>query len=91
MHICIKNTMICDSLIIWLCLLIDGIPNDGIPDEDIVTVHIGITVVYVTLATAGLMFAVVCLVFNLVFRQKRLAKFAAFLIQSWIFLEFTLS
>ena len=63
----------------------DGIPNDGIPDEDIVTVHIGITVVYVTLATAGLVFAVVCLVFNLVFRQKRLAKFAAFLIQSWIF------
>ena len=61
----------------------DGIPNDGIPDEDIVTVHIGITVVYVTLATTGLVFAVVCLVFNLVFRQKRLAKFAAFLIQSW--------
>ena len=49
----------------------DGIPNDGLPIEDIVTVHVGLTVVYVTLATAGLVFAVVCLVFNLVFRGKQ--------------------
>ena len=49
----------------------DGIPNDGIPIEEVVTVSISLTVVYVILATAGLVFAVVCLLFNLIYRQKK--------------------
>ena len=56
----------------FLIIITDGIPNDGLPIEDIVTVHIGLTVVYVTLATTGLVFAVVCLVFNRCFRQRTL-------------------
>ena len=40
---------------------IDGIPNDGIPIKDMVTVHTGLTVVYVILTTAGGFFAVVLL------------------------------
>ena len=35
------------------------------------TVSVVLTVVYVILATAGLMFAVICLLFNIIFRQRR--------------------
>ena len=50
----------------------EGIPNDGIPIEDVVTVSVALTVVYVILATAGLVFAVACILFNIIFREKRL-------------------
>ena len=49
----------------------DGIPNDGKPIEEVVTVSLGLTVVYVIFATAGSMFAVACLTFTLIFRQKK--------------------
>ena len=52
----------------------DGIPNDGIPIEEVVTVSLGLTVVYVVLATAGIAFAVVCLTFTLIFRRKKYAS-----------------
>ena len=56
-----------------MCVLhAEGIPNDGIPVEEVVSVSVALTVVYVILATAGLVFAVVCILFNLLFRQKRL-------------------
>ena len=51
--------------------MIDGIPNDGIPIEEVVTVAVPLTVVYVILATAGLLFTVVCLAFNFIFRKRR--------------------
>ena len=35
------------------------------------TVSVALTVLYVIFATAGLGFAVVCLLFTLLFRQKR--------------------
>ena len=49
----------------------DGVPIDGIPIEEVVTVSLGLTVVYVILAAAGIVFAVVCLSFTLIFRKKR--------------------
>ena len=49
----------------------DGIPSDGIPIEEVVTVSVALTVVYVISATAGLVFAVACLLFTLLFRQKK--------------------
>ena len=60
--------------ILLLVLCIEGIPNDGTPIEDVVTVSLGLTVLYVILATAGIAFSVVCILFNLIFRQKRLAN-----------------
>ena len=53
------------------CDIIDGIPSDGIPIEEVVTVAVPLTVVYVILATAGLLFTFVCLAFNFVFRKRR--------------------
>ena len=35
------------------------------------TVSVALTVVYVIFATAGLVFAVACLLFTLLFRQKK--------------------
>ena len=60
-------------MMIYLCTYncADGVPNDGIPIEEVVTVSLGLTVVYVFLATAGIMFAVVCLAFTFIFRKKR--------------------
>ena len=49
----------------------DGIPNDGLQIEEVVTVSVALTGVYVILATAGLVFAVGCLLFNIIFRQRR--------------------
>jgi gamma-aminobutyric acid type B receptor len=49
----------------------EGTPNDGIPIEDVVTVSVALTVVYVILATAGLVFAVGCLLFNIIYRHRR--------------------
>lgn len=50
----------------------DGVPYDGVPEEEIVTVHVSVTAVFVFLATAGLVFTVLCLVFNFFYRKKKL-------------------
>ena len=55
----------------WFITYIEGIPNDGIPTEEVVIVSVALTVIYVILATAGLVFAVGCLLFNILFREKR--------------------
>ena len=74
--VCLQIPYISDFLcmMIYLCTYYcaDGVPNDGIPTEEVVTVSLGLTVVYVFLATAGIVFAVVCLAFTVIFRTKRL-------------------
>ena len=49
----------------------DGTPSDGIPIEKVVTVSVALTVVYVILAVAGIIFTAICLVFITYFRQKK--------------------
>lgn len=50
----------------------DGlVPYDGVPEEEYVTVGIPVTVVFILLSVAGIIFAVLCLIFNFVFRNKR--------------------
>ena len=53
----------------------EGIPNDGIPLKDTVTVAFPLTVMFVLLATAGLVFTIVCLAFNFIFRNKKYVPF----------------
>ena len=56
----------------WLYIFcVDGIPNDGIPIEEVVTVSTALTVMYVLLAVAGFVFSVVCLLFITIFRRKK--------------------
>ena len=54
----------------WSCLA-DGIPNDGTPIEEVVTVSVALTVVYVVFAVAGLVFTAVCVIFTIIFRKRR--------------------
>ncbi|CAI8035412.1 Gamma-aminobutyric acid type B receptor subunit 2 [Geodia barretti] len=55
----------------------DGVPTDGVPIEEVVTVTIGLTVVYVILAAAGLVFTIICLVFTIFFRNERLIRLSS--------------
>lgn len=50
----------------------DGlIPYDGVPIEMTETVELPLTVLYSLLATAGIIFAIICLVFNFHFRKQK--------------------
>ena len=48
-----------------------GIPNDGVPIVHIVTVALPLTVVYVILGVAGIVFASICMAFNFIFRKRK--------------------
>lgn len=52
-------------------LLTAGVPHDGVKKEEIVSVHVSVTVIFILLASAGVIFTAVCLVFNFVFRKRR--------------------
>ena len=61
-------------LIWYICTYLspsDGIPYDGIPIEEVVTVSVVATVIYIILATAGIIFAAICILFTLIFRKKK--------------------
>jgi len=47
------------------------IPHDGVPVEQDVTVAFPLTVTLSILAFAGIVFSVVCLAFNCIFRKKK--------------------
>ena len=50
----------------------DGlIPFDGMPTVMLVHTHLALAVVIYILAAAGVVFAIVCLVFNFAFRQRK--------------------
>ena len=47
------------------------VPYDGVPEKKIETVHISVTVVFIVLACCGMVFAVVCITFNFVYRKSK--------------------
>ena len=51
--------------------LIGGVPYDGTPTAVIETVHISLTVIFTVLSTIGIVFTIVCLAFNFVFRDRK--------------------
>ena len=66
----VNKIMTVMKTILWSCLA-DGIPNDGTPIEEVVTVSVALTVVYVVFAVAGLVFTAVCIMFTIIFRERR--------------------
>ena len=52
-------------------LNIGHIPRDGLPDSDIATVFVPVAVIFFLLNVCGLAFALVCLAFNVFFRDKK--------------------
>ena len=57
------------SCSLWCCAV--GVPSDGVPDAAIVTVAAPVTAIFSILAVCGIGFAVVCLIFNFVSRNKK--------------------
>ena len=51
--------------------LSDGIPPDGTPVKVIHNIHIGLTIVYYTLAASGILFAIGCILFNFAYRKRK--------------------
>ena len=56
---------------LFLCLSVDGIPYDGVPNDKTVTVHLGVTVTLSVLATVGIIMTIVFLIFNFIFRERK--------------------
>ena len=52
-------------------MIIGGTPYDGRPVEVIGAVDISLTVIFVVLATAGIVLAIICLIFNFIFRERK--------------------
>ena len=46
-------------------------PKDGLPESEIAVVHAPITVIFTLMNVLGLAFAITCLVFNIVYREKK--------------------
>ena len=66
MHGCVKQmplTMICS----------DGVPPDGRPTEMLDATHISAFIVFTFLFGVLLVFAIGCLLFNIIFRKRRYA------------------
>ena len=56
----------------YICLYIGFIPIDGIPNTDIVAaITLPISVVFIILNMGGLVFAIICFLFNIVHRNKK--------------------
>ena len=49
----------------------DGVPNDGVPIEKTVTVHVSMTVIFSAASAIGIIFAIACVLFNFVHRNKK--------------------
>ena len=49
---------------------VDGMPYDGRPIKIIEAVDISLTVIFIALATAGIVLAI-CLIFNFIFRERK--------------------
>ena len=49
----------------------DGVPHDGVPIEKTVTVHVSMTVIFSAASAIGIIFAIACILFNLVHRNKQ--------------------
>jgi len=49
----------------------DGVPYDGVPLEQVVTVHTSVTVIIIFLVCCGIILTAACLIFNFVFRDRK--------------------
>ena len=49
----------------------EGIPYDGVPRQEVVSIHPSLTAIVALLVAAGLTFSVVCILFNMIFRKRK--------------------
>ena len=52
-------------------MFIDLVPHDGVADDAISTVILPVAAILILFEIVGLVFAIVCLVFNIAYRNKK--------------------
>ena len=52
-------------------IIIGHIPYDGEPREEFVTVMVPVTAIFIVLNISGIIYAVICFMFNAIFHKKR--------------------
>ena len=52
-------------------IIIGDIPYDGEPREEFVTVMVPVTAIFIVLSISGIIYAVICFMFNAIFHKKR--------------------
>jgi hypothetical protein len=57
-----------------LNLYVAGVPYDGEPELEVLTVHPALTALVLTLTVAGTTFAIACMIFNFVYRNRRFVE-----------------
>ncbi len=50
---------------------LDGVPYDGVEETEIITTNIVLSSLYILFSSIGIVFAIICFVFNLVFKNKK--------------------
>ena len=65
------NRVKCLLLISSLYFVTDGVPYDGVPEDDIEKVHVSLTITFCLLSTMGIVFALSCMLFNYLYRDRR--------------------
>ncbi len=66
-----QQTQSVAKICLYIILYTGGIPSDGLAIPQIFTFHLALVIPYYILATAGLVFCTVCLVFNFTQRNKK--------------------
>lgn len=69
-HTTLQHSLYCDDGICY-SFTDGGAPPDGTPNQIRHTFMIGLVVWFDILAASGILFTVACLVFNIVFRNRR--------------------
>ena len=52
-------------------MVLDGIPSDGTPIVVLNTFYMAIYIIYDVFVIIGIIFAIVCLLFNIIFRNRK--------------------
>lgn len=88
--LCLLRTLD-DELEIISCLHAGLIPYDGTPREEIVTIALPVTIICSALNICGIICAVICLLFNIIFRKKKsIGLLSHNIYKTLIFLSITL-
>ena len=56
---------------VGLYSIADGVPYDGVPETNVERIHTSVSVIFCVLSTCGVVFAISCMLFNFVYRNKK--------------------
>ena len=57
-------------MFVVLLVRTEGVPYDGLPSEEYVTIALPVTVIFTALNIIGIIYAVICLLFNAIYHKN---------------------